>query len=173
MPDPLAVMTGRRVCRSPGISWISLRSGDTTAVKRARQFIADVISLYVHDADHVHTVQWAASEALANAVAAADDYAERLGIEWSYFESPVRLGVACTRRWVRLDVRDPDPVMHEPAPETEPHDPLDEHGRGLAILNELAVRVWHTPTPYDKVVHIVIAAPGVTLTDDELARASW
>ena len=154
--------------RAPGISWIGLLVGDTSGVRRARTFVADVISPYINDADHMHTVQWAASEALGNAIVAADKYAKRLGWTWSYLDVPVRLGVCCTARWVRLDVRDPDPVM---PPRT--HNEIgDEHGRGRDILDLLAVRVWHTSTAWDKTVHILIAVPGVELTVDELERAA-
>lgn len=168
MSDPLAVMSDRPLCRSLGISWCRLRPGDTTGVKRARQFVAEIISPYVSDPDHVHTVQWLASEALANAIVAADDYAARRCFEWTYLDSPVHLGVVVTARWGRLDIRDPDPVMPEP----KPHDLEDEHGRGRPTLDLMAARVWHTSTAYDKVVHVLIAAPGVELTVDELERAA-
>ncbi|MCO6007527.1 hypothetical protein NE236_21340 [Actinoallomurus purpureus] len=47
---------------------------------------------------------------------------------------------------------------------------LAEHGRGMSIVDHLAVARWVTYVEHAKTVHVVIAAPDVTLTAAELAQ---
>jgi anti-sigma regulatory factor (Ser/Thr protein kinase) len=166
MPDPATVLAGRSQ-HDDGVAWFALRHGDPESVSRARDFVAAMVNRYGFSGDHVHTIRWAASEALANAVAAADDWAKTNTIDYGSFVMPVQIGVTGTARWTRIDVRDPDPVI----PERRPHDLMDTRGRGFAILDVLAARWWWSATHVDKILRVLIAAPGVTLTADEIDAA--
>lgn len=159
--DPVAATMPRS---RPGVPCIPLRVHHASA-SIARRFVADVICGHVRDADHAHWIVLAACELVTNALAAAEAYAAHLGWTWAHYDQPVRLGVGATDRYVHLAVRDPDPAP----PVRETHDPLDEHGRGLTIVETIAARLWYEPGDYYKTARAVIAAPGVTLTDRELA----
>lgn len=142
-------------------SWVALRA-EPAAVARGRRFAGDVISGHTLDADHAYTVRLLVSELLTNAVNAA-----RALREWSYDAWPLRLDVAACSRCAYLAVTDPD---HRPLPASDEGGQLVEHGRGLGIVDHIAAARWVTYTEHGKTVHVVVAAPDVTLTPEELER---
>ncbi|MEV5704561.1 hypothetical protein [Actinoallomurus sp. NPDC052274] len=80
---------------------------------------------------------------------------------------PLRLDVAACNRWTYFAVTDPD---HRPLPASDEGGQLVEHGRGLGIVDHIAATRWVTYAEHGKTVHVVVAAPGVTLTPDELQQ---
>jgi hypothetical protein len=117
-------------------------------------------------AGHLDDLEMCASELVTNAMHAARVYGELLRFGWSYVDTPIHLSVDTAERWSRLSVRDPNPAM----PETTPGGLLDECGRGLVIVDAIAVCRWHTSTAHDKTVHAIVPMPLVKLTATEIAQ---
>lgn len=78
----------------------------------------------------------------------------------------VLLGVQVEARWVLVGVRDPWPRAIPAVTVGE----LDEHGRGLQIVDELAYSRWTEIREAGKTVYALLVRPGVTLTSGELVR---
>ncbi|MCO5986637.1 ATP-binding protein [Actinoallomurus spadix] len=78
---------------------------------------------------------------------------------------PIGVEMTADHRYVHLAVSDPDP---QPMPAGDTGGLLAEHGRGLAIVDDLAVARWATYTRHGKTVHVIVAGSGVTLTPGEL-----
>jgi hypothetical protein len=135
-------------------SWIALRVHAASAAI-ARRFARDVVC--GHTAHDAYTVTLLVSELVTNALRRADEVGT-----WAHYERPVKLGVLATDRWVRLSVTDPDPAPIDPAAPVE-------NGFGLLIVDVSSVRRWPTFEADSKTVHVLITAPGVTLTDADLA----
>ncbi|GAB3970502.1 hypothetical protein GCM10029978_043920 [Actinoallomurus acanthiterrae] len=126
------------------------------SVAIGRRFAHDVVSERADD-DHTYAITLLVSELLTNALRAAAAVEQ-----WETHDRPVKLGVLCTERWVRLSVTDPDPNPIDPSAEPE-------NGYGLGIVNALAaLPLWTTYGTDSKTVHVAIAAPGITLTASEL-----
>lgn len=162
-PDP-AVLADRPVATTvamPRPSWIALKISSTSA-RTARQFAADVIGGHVEDPDHAHSIVLIVSELVTNARNAA----ARLK-KWAPRALPLRFGIRATDRWTYMYVQDPD---HRPLPASDKGGQLAENGRGLGIVDHLADARWVTYAEHSKTVHVVIAAPGVVLTADELEQ---
>ena len=126
------------------------------SVAIGRRFARDVVSDHADD-DQAYTITLLVSELLTNALRAAAS-ARR----WEAYDRPVKLGVLSTERWVRLSVTDPDPNPIDPGAQPQ-------NGYGLGIVDALAaVPRWVTYDADSKTVHVIIAAPDVSLTVDEL-----
>jgi anti-sigma regulatory factor (Ser/Thr protein kinase) len=168
MTDIAAAMTPTTVLnghRQPALEPVELKLRVlNSSVGSARRSITAILAGLV-PASHLDDVELCASELVTNALAAAERYAQVMQSGWSYLDTPIHLRVLAAARWTRLDVRDPEPYML-PA---KPTDPLDEHGRGLTIVQAFG-HLAHTIGSGHKVVHAVIPC-GVKLTDDELAAA--
>lgn len=159
-PDPLAVLHDRPPM--PGVPTLRIRvlpSWVSYARSTATRMLAGLVP-----AGHLDDVEMCVSELVTNAIHAAEEYAKLLQFGWSYWDTPIHLGVATHARWTRLDVRDPNPAM----PATIPGGLMDDHGRGLFIVDALAAARWHTSTAHDKTVHVIIPMPLVKLTDAEI-----
>ncbi|GAB3967505.1 hypothetical protein GCM10029978_034950 [Actinoallomurus acanthiterrae] len=79
---------------------------------------------------------------------------------------PLRLDVVACNQWTHIAVTDPD---HRPLPASDKGGQLAEHGRGLSIVDQVAVARWVVYRERAKVMNVVIAAPGIELTAAELA----
>lgn len=139
---------------------------NTIEVPAVRRYLIAMLAGLV-PAGHLDEVELCASELVTNALKAALDYAKACRFAWTHLDTPIHLGICCAERWTRLDVRDPDPVL--PAPVER--DLLDEHGKGLILVNEIAACRWWEPAADHKTVHAVIAMPLVELTAAELKAA--
>jgi anti-sigma regulatory factor (Ser/Thr protein kinase) len=125
-------------------------------VARARSFASsEVFGLPFDD----YEISLITSEIVTNAVNAA-----RAMREWPDRMSPISIRMTTTDRYVHLAVTDPD---HRPIAFDEGGQ-MSEHGRGLAIVDQLAAARWVTYAERSKTVHVVVAASGVTLTSAEL-----
>lgn len=102
----------------------------------------------VGGADVGDRVALAVSELLGNAVEASR----------ATTDSRLDVRLTWTRRRVRVEVH--DAVAKPPCPRAA--DPMDESGRGLWIVSELAVRWGSEPTPSGKCVWAEIALPDPT-----------
>ncbi|GAA0318509.1 ATP-binding protein [Actinoallomurus spadix] len=142
-------------------SWIALRA-EPASVAKGRRFARDVVGGYTLDDDYLYLVRLLVSELLTNAVNAA-----RAMRDWPYDSWPVRLDVAATNRWVYVAATDPD---HRPLPAAAVGGLEAENGRGLHIIDGAATARWPIYREHGKTIHVVVAAPGVTLTADELRR---
>lgn len=79
----------------------------------------------------------------------------------------IRLDVQCEPRWVRLSVTDPAPELPVRCDVTE----LDEHGRGLALVDEFTAMWWTQPHPHGgKTVHAVLPTPGTVLNAADIGH---
>lgn len=163
-PDPSVVEL--EPLFSHRVPTIRLRVLDTE-VATARHTLTQMLGGLVPN-DHLGDLVSCTSELVTNAIHAATAYAMLGGWAWTHYDEPIHVGVVCTARWTRLDVRDPDPAMPMP----EPRGLLDVDGKGLLIVNALAARLWWSPEGPGKAVHAVIAMPLVELTDAELAEAA-
>jgi anti-sigma regulatory factor (Ser/Thr protein kinase) len=143
--------------RPTGPRWLKLRIGPWT-VKQARQFAAYVLDgAGVEDREYIDDVALVVSELVTNGLHVAG----KLG-PWPYYATPVHVGVAVRPRWTHIYVVDPDPALPAPAPTPNEDDLLNESGRGLTIVGELAgMPPWIVQGRYGKTVHVVICAPGV------------
>lgn len=79
---------------------------------------------------------------------------------------PIGVEIAATARYVHVAVSDLD---HRPIGGTDRGGQLAETGRGLGIVDYVAATRWVHYREHGKTVHVVVAAPGVTLTPAELA----
>ena len=158
-PDPAVVVDRPPIpARSgqPGPSWIGLRV-HAASVAIGRRFAHDVVCGHV-TADHAYTIVLLVSELLTNALRRAAEVGE-----WERFDRPVKLGVLATDRWVELSITDPDPNPIDPGAQPE-------NGYGLGIVDALAAARWPTFADDSKTVHVVIPAPDVQLTAEELKQ---
>jgi anti-sigma regulatory factor (Ser/Thr protein kinase) len=133
------------------------------SVAAGRRFVVEALT-DAPDA-HVWAVVQCTSELLTNALAAAERHAAEVGRLWQDSDAPVHLAVRRTARWTRIDVRDPETVLHP----VGPHGSLDEDGRGLGIVMALG-HFAHTVFADHKVVHALLPL-GEPLTDAERAAA--
>ena len=158
--------TMRIGCDGVTPSWLALRVHGAS-VAAGRRFAEDVVSAQVADPDHAHTIVLVVSELLTNALRAARTMvADGLVAGWRHQDRPLRLGVTATGRWTHVRVADPDP---RPFPEPRDGEPLAETGRGLPIVDALAVARWVRYRRDGKTVHAVVAAPGLKLTETDVA----
>jgi anti-sigma regulatory factor (Ser/Thr protein kinase) len=107
-----------------------LLTSDPSAPRRAREAVADRLAGHPRTDELLLCV----SEVVTNAVL--------------HTTSPQRMSVSEDAGTVRVEVADGDaraPVMTD-------HDPLASSGRGLRILDQLAVRWGHRPTDDGKAV---------------------
>ncbi|MCO6007077.1 ATP-binding protein [Actinoallomurus purpureus] len=141
-------------------SWLAVRALPEYASK-ARRFAASTVDGTPHDP---YDIGLLTSEVVTNAIAAT----AALG-PWPYDLYPIGVDLAVTDRYVHLTVTDPD---RSPLPAFDPKrlpaEEDDEHGRGLFIADRHAAARWVTYAETGKTVHVVVAAPGVTLTAAEL-----
>lgn len=146
-------------------SWLALRVHGAS-VAAGRRFAEDVISGHAANPDHAHTVVLVVSELLTNALRAARTMvSDGLVAGWRHQDRPLRLGVIATGRWTHVCVADPDP---RPFPEPRDGEPLAETGRGLPIVDALAVARWVRYRRDGKTVHAAVAAPGLDLTEADM-----
>lgn len=138
-------------------AWRGLRA-QPSEVARARSFASSEVFGLPFDAYEIGLIT---SEIVTNAVNAA-----RAMRAWPDTLSPVSIRMIVTSRYVHLAVIDPD---HRPISADEGGQ-LSEHGRGLSIVDQLAVARWVRYAERFKTVHVVVAATGVILTDVELQR---
>lgn len=162
-PDPavLADRTTSPTVVPPNPSWIALKIS-RTSVGMARRFAADAIDGHVTDPDHADNIVLIVSELVTNARNAT----ARLRV-WEPRALPLRFGIRATDRWTYMYVQDPD---HRPLPASDKGGQLAENGRGLGIVDHLADARWVTYAEHSKTVHVVVAAPGVTLMAAELKQ---
>lgn len=142
-------------------SWIALRA-EPASVAKGRRFARDVVCGHTLDDDYLYLIRLLVSELLTNAVNAA-----RAMRDWPYDSWPVRLDVAATNQWAYVAVTDPD---YRPLPAAAVGGLEAENGRGLHIIDSVATARWSIYTGHGKTVHVVVAAPGVTLTAGELRQ---
>ena len=147
--------------------WLKMQA-EPTLVRTARDFaIAEMAGAGVREEALVGDVRLLVSEAVTNAMRAAERYAVERGLLWQPYEFPVALRVECRPLWIHLLVIDPDPVEPEP----EERGPLDElGGRGFTIMDEFAALRWFKTGTYGKTLHVIATRPRVTLTPDEISR---
>ncbi|WP_433172442.1 ATP-binding protein [Actinoallomurus sp. CA-150999] len=119
-------------------------------------------SLTPADPDFVYNVELVTSELVTNAIRCVRTLEEPA----SSVEPGIWLAVEAHARWARLRVRDPYPGV---LPTKKQPDPTDTNGRGMLISEAVADLVWVEVGDMDKVVHAVLAKPGVTLTPAEIA----
>ncbi len=177
-------LTPRRP-KDPGAGWQTVAPGaspprlsrrwlrlppDPALVREARDHaMAAMTQAGVREEGLLGDVRLLVSEAVTNAVRAAERHAVARGRPWASYELPVALRVDCRPRWVHLLVIDPDPQVPNPAP----RDLLDETGgRGMAIIEEFAALWWFRPGTYGKTLHAVAVRPGEVLTSEEIGRAA-
>jgi anti-sigma regulatory factor (Ser/Thr protein kinase) len=141
------------------LTWFRLPEDDE-AVKKARRFTGE--RLDGAEPEFVDDVLLCVSELLGNAVR----YARVTGRPSRHADPGIWLGVQPLSRWVHLYARDPYPVP----PRRRTAGAEDESGRGVFIVSMLAAAFWTELRRFDKTVHVVLARPGVTLTEDELER---
>jgi hypothetical protein len=161
--DPLAVLHNSSTANSvPTVRLRAFSSAPHEARNRLTHMLAGLVP-----AGHLDDLTLCASELVTNALRAAREYADLLEFGWSYLDTPIHLGVLTTERWTRLDVRDPNPAMHEPPP----RDLLDVGGKGLVVVDTLGACRWHNSTAHDKTMHVIVPMPKVELTAAELKEA--
>ncbi|MCO5969203.1 ATP-binding protein [Actinoallomurus soli] len=139
-------------------AWRALRARPSE-VARARSFASSEVFGLPFDA---HEIGLITSEIVTNAVNAA-----RALCEWPDHMSPIIIRMVVTDRYVHLAVTDPD---HRPIAGLDQGGQLAEYGRGLSIVDQLAAARWVTYDEQSKIVHVVVAADKVILTDTELMR---
>jgi anti-sigma regulatory factor (Ser/Thr protein kinase) len=151
----------------PEQRWLRLPR-NPALVHDARDYaVASMAEAGVQEPTLVGDVRLLVSEAITNAMRAAERYARERGRPWESYEYPVGLRVVCRPRWVHLLVTDPDPQVPEP----EPRDLLDEEGgRGFTIIQQFAALSWFTPGTYGKTFHVVATRTTVTLTPDDVRQ---
>lgn len=115
--------------------------------------------------EHVWAVVQCTSELLTNALAAAERSAAAADRPWHELDTPVHLAIRTTARWTRIDVRDPETVLHP----VGPRGALDEDGRGLGIVMALGYFA-HTVFGDHQIVYALLPV-GDPLTEDERAAA--
>ncbi|GAA4626565.1 hypothetical protein GCM10023196_035320 [Actinoallomurus vinaceus] len=156
-PDP-AVLTDRPASPTePAPIFLPLHARPD-AVRQARQHAAKAVA--GHSAHDPYDIALITSEVVTNAIVHGSGQREWTDDLW-----PVSVEVTVTARYVHLAVTDPDPrPLHIPAV----GDLTALSGRGLGIVCEHARDVWPTYTEHGKTVHVLVVAPGVTLTKREL-----
>jgi hypothetical protein len=108
----------------------------------------------------VDEIELIASEVVTNAITAVRTLGALPPDTW-----PIGVDMTATDRYVHLAVSDID---HRPIAARDAGGLLAEHGRGLSIIDHLAVARWIVYAEHGKTVHVVVAASGVTLTPAEL-----
>ncbi|MEV0402120.1 ATP-binding protein [Actinoallomurus sp. NPDC050550] len=142
-----------------GPAWVEIQPVPE-AVADARRMVRG--RLGPADPDFVYNVELVTSELVTNAVRCVRTLeAPSLGVE-----PGIWLAVEAHARWARLRVRDPYPGV---LPTKKQPDLTDTNGRGMLISEAVADLVWVEVGGADKVVHAVLAKPGVTLTPAEIA----
>jgi anti-sigma regulatory factor (Ser/Thr protein kinase) len=142
----------------PPASWLALRARPDYAGK-ARRFAASCVESTPHDA---YSVALITSEVVTNAIEATAALRA-----WPDDVYPLAFELAVTDRYVHLAVTDPD---HRPLPASDVGGLEAEHGRGLSIVDQIAVTRWVTYAERHKTVHVLLAAPEVVLTAEELRQ---
>lgn len=151
----------------PGQRWLRLPPSPALVADARDYAVASMAEIGVQEPTLVGDVRLLVSEAITNAMRAAERFAGERGRPWQPYEYPVGLRVVCRPMWVHLLVIDPDPQVPEP----EPRDLLDEEGgRGFTIIEQFAALSWFTPGTYGKTFHVVATRPTVTLTPDEVRQ---
>ena len=159
--DPRAVIRDCPTPPSGGLRWVLV--AHRRSVAAGRRLVIEALA--GKPEDHTWAAVQCASELLTNALAAAGRYATGRQISLSGLDAPIRLAIHPTARWTRIDVRDPETVLHP----VGPHGSLDEDGRGLGIVMALG-HFAHTVFADHKVVHALLPL-GEPLTDAERAAA--
>lgn len=155
-PDPAAIAAPSGL--PPSSSWLALRARPEYAGK-ARRFASTAVFGYPHDSYEIGLIT---SELVTNAIAATAALRS-----WPEDVHPIRVAIKVTGRYVHLAVTDPD---HRPIPGRDQGGQLVEHGRGLTIVDQGAAARWVTYAEHGKTVHVVIVAPEVTLTAEEVTQ---
>lgn len=159
MPSDPAVITDRPSPTEPASIFLPLHARPD-AVRQGRRFAAAAVA--GHPAYDPYDIALIASEVVTNALIHGSGQREWPDDLW-----PVSVEVTVTARYVHLAVTDPDPrPLHIPGV----GDLTALSGRGLGIVREHARAVWPTYTEHGKTVHVVVAAPDVTLTAAELEQ---
>lgn len=166
MPLDSPAARGCPTLTAPAVPTFKLRAIDVTAPTWARRTVVRMLAGIV-PTGHLDEVELCVSELVTNALRAAQAFAAARGFSWTYQDTPIHLSIESAARWTRLDVRDPDPTLPTP----QQRDLMDESGKGLVIVNALAVCRWWEPGPDHKTVHAVIPMPQVELTAAELEAA--
>jgi anti-sigma regulatory factor (Ser/Thr protein kinase) len=150
MPSVLAALQGATTAGSPRTARVLL-TADHASPRRARGFVADWCAEW-----DVEALTWsatlAASELVTNAVLHAAGVMELV----------LTLGAGELRLSVRDGQGDPPVLLHA--------GPLDDHGRGMALLDTV-VDDWGVLPADDgaKVVWCVLSSPAATVPEPELA----
>jgi anti-sigma regulatory factor (Ser/Thr protein kinase) len=142
-----------------GPSWLRMQPSPEF-VLQARRFTAKLLTEC--DPGFIDDAELVTSELVTNSL----NYALSHGDPPRHVAGGIWLGVQLLRRYCRIYVRDPFPVL--PTRRKAAED--DISGRGLLIVEMLSAAYWVSPRAYDKTLHAVIAKPGVVLTEAELDR---
>ncbi|MEV0407694.1 ATP-binding protein [Actinoallomurus sp. NPDC050550] len=143
---------------SPPSSWLPVRALPEYA-REAREFATNTVAGFPHDSYEVALIT---SEIVTNAIVAAEAFGP-----WPDEAYPIGVDLVVTCRYVHLAVTDPD---FRPMAASDQGGQFAEHGRGLHIVDEEAAVRWVVYEQHSKTVHVVMAAPGVTLTPAELKQ---
>ena len=138
------------VCLRPRSAWIELPFAlDGHAVATGRRFIASKLTSY---GDVAYDTAVVGSELLTNA---NDAIRRALAAGQTGLQPVIGLCVRWEPRWVRVSVIDP---VHD-LPQRRTASEHDVHGRGLAIVEDLAEILLIHPHARGKTIHAVIAVP--------------
>lgn len=169
-------------CLPANSSWMQAQATPETTAD-ARQHAKSALSAILPEMeparvrDYLDAVQTVVSEVVTNAVAAARD----IGVPAEdVYPDPIRLGLDVGHRYVHAVCVDPD-IHGKPLPTDGDGPPLTADGeidiaslavggRGLLIVEAIAAAWWVECDGDSKAVHVIVPAPGVTLTAGELAR---
>lgn len=141
----------------PRPSFLALRDRPD-AIHRTRRFAGAAVFGLPYAADEIELI---AAELVTNAIRAVRTLGPLPHDVW-----PVGVELAATPRFVHLAVTDID---HRSIGGANEGGLLAESGRGLSIVDWYAVERWVVYAEHGKAVHVVVAAPGVTLTTADLA----
>ncbi|MEV5752117.1 ATP-binding protein [Actinoallomurus sp. NPDC052308] len=155
MTEPPAAVAASPVVRP---SFLALRDRPE-AIHRLRTFVGAAVFGLPYAVDEIELV---AGEIVTNAIRAVRTLGRLPKDVW-----PIGIEMTATPRYVHLAVTDLD---HRPIAARDAGGLLAEQGRGLHIVDHLAVARWITYAEHGKTVHVVIAAPGITLAPAELQR---
>ncbi|MCO6010701.1 ATP-binding protein [Actinoallomurus purpureus] len=144
---------------APGPDWVEIQPMPE-AVAQVRHIVRR--RLTHADPDFVYNVELVTSELVTNAIRCV----RTLEAPASGVEPGIWFAIEAHGRWTRLRVRDPYPDV---LPTKKEPDPTETNGRGMLISEAVADLVWVEVGDVDKVVHAVLAKPGVTLSPAEIA----
>ena len=158
-PDPAAAVADRATSPTlPRPKWLALRDRPD-AIHRLRVFVGAAVFGLPYAADEIELI---AVELVTNAL---QHVVRKLKLAPDLW--PIGVELTATSRYVHVAVSDPD---HRPMPAADAGGQLAEHGRGIGIVDQLVAGRWTVYAEHGKTVHVVVAAPEVELTADELEQ---